>query len=575
MLLSPELRRALAAVVPYRRQLGAILALSLTGTAVALAIPYLTKDLVDRALVGRDPRALRWITGAFAALTAGSFGLNLLSGLLYTKTSASILFDMRLAMYRHLQRLSPRFYARTRMGDIVSRLNNDIGEIQRIAAETLLAWTGNVLFLIGTLGVMAWLDLPLFLISMALVPFSAWMLARYRRVMASRVAAVREASAGIGSFLIETLQAMRVVVTSNAQEREIARFRQRNDEFVRALMRMQLTSYLSGGVPGLILAGATAMIFLYGGQRVVAGSLTLGTFVAFMAYQMRLLAPLQGLMGLYASLATVEVSLKRVHEILDHAPEVVESPGATALERAQGAIELQHVTVSFDRGAPVLEGLTFSVAPGEHVALVGPSGSGKSTIADLLVRLIDPDSGVVRLDGRDLRTLRLADIRRLVMRVEQDPVLFHASIAENLRYVRPGATAQELRSASAAAGLDDFVSRLPDGLATIVGERGLALSSGERQRIAIARALLADPAVLVLDEPTSSLDPATERRVAAALDVLMKGRTTIVISHRTHLALEADRAVVLQGARAVQQGRPLELLEDRQGAFAALFERGL
>jgi ATP-binding cassette subfamily B protein len=571
VLLSPELRRALASVTPYRRQLGAVLLLSLSGTAVALAVPYLTKDLVDRALIGRDLQALRWITLAFGALTAGSFGLNLVSGLIYTKTSASILFDMRLAMYRHLQRLSPRFYARTRMGDIVARLNNDIGEIQRVASETLLAWTGNVLFLCGTLAVMAWLDLPLFVVSIALVPVSAWMLVRYRAAMSARVARVRETSASIGSFLIETLQAMRVVVTSNAQEREVARFRQRNDDFVRALMRMQLTSYLAGGVPGLILSGATAVIFLFGGQRVVSGSLTLGTFVAFMAYQMRLLSPLQGLMGLYASLATVEVSLRRVHEILDCPPEVIEAPDARPLGHARGAIELEHVTVSFDRGTPVLEEVSLTVAPGEHVALVGPSGSGKSTIADLLVRLIDPDSGSVRLDGHDLRALRLADVRRLVMRVEQEPVLFHASIAENLRYVKPEATDADLETASTAAGLADFVSRLPDGLATIVGERGLALSAGERQRVAIARALLADPAVLVLDEPTASLDPATERRLADGLDALMKDRTTIVISHRVQLALEADRAIVLQGARAVQQGRPADLLDDREGAFALLF----
>ncbi|MBI1873914.1 MAG: ABC transporter ATP-binding protein [Acidobacteria bacterium] len=543
-MLSPELRRALASVTPYRRQLAAVLLLSLIGTAVALAVPYLTKDLVDRALIGRDLGALRWITVAFAALTAVSFGLNLVSGLLYTKTSASILFDMRLAMYRHLQRLSPRFYARTRMGDIVARLNNDIGEIQRVAAETLLAWTGNVLFLCGTLAVMAWLDLPLFFVSIALVPASAWTLVRYRAAMSGRVARVRETSASIGSFLIETLQAMRVVVTSNAQEREVARFRERNDDFVRALMRMQLTSYLAGGVPGLILAGATALIFLYGGQRVVAGSLTLGTFVAF-----------------------------RVHEILDCPPEVVETADAHPLARASGRLELDHVSVSFDRGAPVLEDLSFTVSSGEHVALVGPSGSGKSTIADLLVRLIDPDSGAVRLDGHDLRALRLADVRRLVMRVEQEPVLFHASIAENLRYVRPDATDADLEVAAAAAGLAEFVSQLPERLATVVGERGLALSAGERQRIAIARAMLADPAVLVLDEPTASLDPATERRVADGLDALMKDRTTIVISHRMKLALEADRAIVLQGARAVQQGRPADLLDDREGAFATLFDR--
>lgn len=545
MLFSPHFRRAIAYVRPYRPALAAVLALSLIGTALSLGVPYLTRSLVDDALLGRDAGALVRITLAFAGLTAASFGLNVAAGLLYTKTSAAILFDMRLAMYRHLQQLSPLFYARTRLGDIVARLNNDLGEIQRVAAESLLAWTGNVLFLAGTLAMMAWLDGRLFLASATIVPFSVWALVRYRTAMTERVGALREASAAIGSFLIETLQAMRLVVTANAQEREIQRFRRRNDDFVRALMRMQRTSYLAGGLPGLLLSLATAVVFLYGGHLVVIGALSLGTFAAFMAYQMRVLSPIQGLMGLYANLATVEVSLRRVHEILDAPPDVLEAPGARPLEAARGAIELDRVTVCFDRGRPVVEEFSAAIAPGEHVALVGASGSGKSTLADVLVRLIDPAAGCVRLDGHDVRTLRLADLRRLVVLVDQNPVIFHATIAENLRYIRPDASDEELATAVERAGLAEFVAGLPQGLETVVGERGLALSAGERQRVAIARAFVADPAVLVLDEPTSALDGATAQEVARGYQALMRGRTTIVISHRPELVLDADRVIAL------------------------------
>ena len=230
------------------------------------------------------------------------------------------------------------------------------------------------------------------------------------------------------------------------------------------------------------------------------------------------------------------------------------------------------MTFSFDRGAPVLDHVSFRVAPGEVLAVVGPSGSGKSTIADLLLRLFDPEKGAVRLDGHDLRSLGLADLRRHVALVEQVPFLFHASIAENLRYARPEATDEAVRSAAEAAGLRDLLARLPEGYATVVGERGAALSAGERQRIAIARALLQDPAVLVLDEPTAALDPETERQVRAGYEALMRGRTTIVISHRPEIAERADRVAVLDGARIVESGSAREL-RARDGAFAALFGR--
>ena len=565
-----QVKTLLRYALPYWRRLVLVLVLSLISTALSLVLPYLSKALIDRGLLGRDSRALVEIVGLFAAITLISFVLNVVSGLRYTRTSADILFDMRLSLYRHLQRLSPRFYARTRLGEIVSRINNDIAEIQRVAAETALAWLGNVLFLIGTVVFMLWLDWRLFLLTIALLPVSFWALVHYRRRLEGKVATLRQASADIGSFLIETLQGVKLVVTSNAQEREERRFRGKNDTFIHALMSMQLLSYLSGGLPGLILSGSTVLVFLYGGHQVIIGAISMGSFVAFLAYQMRLFPPIQALMGLYTNLATARVSLARVNQIFDTPPEVVESTDAAALDQVRGDLSFENVSLTFDRSGPVLDGVSFSVRAGETLAVVGPSGSGKSTIADLLLRLLDPNGGVVRLDGRDLRELRLADLRRHVVLVDQEPFVFHTTIAENLRYGRPDASQSDLEDAARAAGIHDFIKNLPAQYETEVGERGMALSAGERQRIAIARAFLADPAVLVLDEPTAALDPVSERQVVAGYGGIMRGRTTILISHRLEVAAQADRVVVLDGAKIAESGTPDELRR-LGGSFAKLF----
>jgi len=557
--------------IPYWRRLSLVLALSLASTALSLAVPYLSKDLVNRALLGRDWHALLVIMALFLAITLAGFVLNMVSGLRYTRVSAEILFDMRLALYRHLQQLSPRFYAQTPMGEIMSRINNDIGEIQRIAAETALAWVGNVLFLAGSIAMLLWLDARLFLLSIVLLPASVWALSHYRSRLEGKVATLRQASAHIGNFLIETLQGVKLVVTCNAQEREACRFRERNDAFIRALMSMQLLSYLAGGLPGLILSGSTLLVFLYGGYQVIHGALTMGAFVAFLAYQMRLFPPIQALMGLYTSLATARVSLARVDQIFGTAPEVLEAADAKALPKVRGEVSFEAVSFAFDRGGPVLNGVSFRVCAGETLAVVGPSGSGKSTIADLLLRLFDPDSGVVRLDGHDLRQIRLADLRRHVVLVDQEPFVFHASIAENLRYARPDATERDLEEAAQAAGIAGFIAGLPEQYETQVGERGMALSAGERQRIALARAFLAAPAVLVMDEPTASLDPVSERHVIAGYEAVMQGRTTILITHRLELASQADRILVLDGAAIAESGTPEEL-QGRQGSFAKLFD---
>ncbi|HEX6164444.1 MAG TPA: ABC transporter ATP-binding protein [Vicinamibacterales bacterium] len=564
-------RRVFSYLVPYWRRLILVLVISLISTATTLVIPYLSKDLIDHALIGRDLDALRRIVYWFIGLGVLGFILNVTSGLRYTRVSAEILFDMRLSLYAHLQRLSPRFYARTRLGDIVSRLNNDISEIQRVAAEAALAWVGNVLFLIGSLVMMVWLDWRLALIALAPMPISLLALAYYRRMLESRVADLRQRSADIGSFLIETLQATSLVVASNAQQREQDRFRGLNGAFIESLMRMQRVTYFAGGLPGTVLSIGSAIAFFYGGLRVIEGTLTLGTMGAFLAYQMRVFAPAQALMGLWASLATAKVSWHRVLEILDAKIDVVQAANARAIENPRGEIQFDAVSLGTDRQSRVLDEVSFIARPGQTVALVGGSGVGKSTIAYLATRLLDPDAGTVRLDGHDLRELTLDSVRRHVVLVEQEPTLLHASVEENIRYVRPSATAEKVRKAAQAAGIAQFVESLPQGYGTIVGERGLAVSAGERQRIALARAFLADPAVLVMDEPTAALDAIAQRQIIEGSRAVMRGRTTLLITHRREVAMAADHVVVLDGARVVDQGSPRELA-DRSAAFARLFE---
>jgi len=567
---APELARALAHILPYWRRLLLVLTLSVAGSALSLYLPYLSRALVDDALLARDMDALVRIVLTFAAVTLISFMFNVISGLRYTRVSAEILFDMRLAVYRHLQRLSPRFYARMPLGQIVSRINSDIGEIQRVVAEAALAWVGSTLFLIGTVVMLIWLDARLFLLSLAVLPPALWALVRYRSRLEGAVTGMRQRSADIGTFLIDTLQGMRMVVGSNAQDREVARFRQKNDAFIDALMRMTRINYLSGGLPGLFLAAGTALVFLYGGSRVIDGTLTMGTLVAFIAYQMRLLGPVQALMGLYASLATARVSLRRVHEILDAPIDVAEPAAPVALAHAQGDVTFEDVSFTYGRNGLVLDHVSLRVRPGETVAIVGPSGVGKSTIAELLVRQLDPDAGRVLLDGHDLRRLRLEDLRRCVHVVEQEPFVLNASIAENVRYARASASDDEVERAARAAGLTGLIDGSADRLATPVGERGRALSAGERHRLAIARAFLAAPAVLVLDEATAALDPVTEQSVIAGYEAVMRGRTTIVITHRLELARRADRVLTLENGRIVQEG-PADQLLARPGRFAELF----
>jgi ATP-binding cassette subfamily B protein len=540
-----EYRRLKPFLMPYASRLGVILGISVLATALGLTQPYISKLLIDDALLRRDMRALAWVAGLMFGVTVLGFLLNILSSYQYVRVSASMLFDMRLALYRHLQTLSPRFYAKWRLGDLVSRLNNDIGEVQRVSADTLLSVLSNVVFLVGSIAMMLALNWRLFLFSVIFVPVSLITFRYYQRRLMTYTKELRERGADLGSLFVDTLLGMRTVVTSNAGEREAGNFRDRNNAFVDTLLRLQMTSFLSGALPGTILTAATAGVFLLGGWMIIHGSMTIGTLVAFMAYHMRLLSPVQTMMGLAANLASARVSLGRIFEVLDTAPEITDRSDAVSLKTVRGDIAFENVTLRHDR-ADVLSGVSFTVRAGTFCAILGPSGVGKSTVADLLVRLLDPDSGTVSLDGFDLRDLRVKDLRDHIGLVDQAPYLFNATIAENIAYARPDAGREAIEAAGAAAGLDELIRRLPEGYETKTGERGLALSAGERQRIAIARALLRRPSVLVLDEPTSALDAETERLVARNLRENLRNSTVIVITHRPALAEIADQIINLR-----------------------------
>ncbi len=531
---------------PYAGRLVAVLAFSLLSTALGLIQPYISKLLIDQALLRRDMPELLRIAGLMFGATVLGFALNIVASYRYVQISAAMLFDMRVALFRHLQTLSPRFYAQFRMGDLMSRLNNDVSEVQRVSADSLLSVLSNILFFAGCTAMMLWLNWRLFLVSIVLVPACLLTFAHYQQKLTALTRQLRERGADLGSLFVETILGMRAVVALRATEHEAERFRLRNDAFVSTMLRVQMTSYMAGALPGTILSAATAAVVLYGGWLILREDMTVGTLVAFMAYHMRLLSPIQTLMGMTSGLASARVSLARIFELFDTPAEITEKPGAVPLGLVAKSIRFEDVSLSFGRN-PVLTGASFEIPAGLCCAVLGPSGTGKSTLAELMARYLDPDTGRVLIDGRDVRELVLSDLRREVMLVEQTPYLFNATIAENISFALPEASRQEVEAAARAAGLEELLKRLPEGYDTKTGERGLALSVGERQRVALARALLRRPSVLILDEPTSALDARGEQGIAAGLRAAMPDATLVIITHRQALADIADATIMIEG----------------------------
>lgn len=534
-------RFCLPYLAPHLAGLLFVTAISIASTALSLVQPYLTKLLVDDALMQKNRQALALVAGLMVAVSVVAFALNVAAGYCYTKISARVLFAMRRDLLRHLHALSPRFYAEWKTGDVLSRLNNDISEIQRVVADALLSILGNVGFLVGSVVILVRMDLELFAVAVASLPVAVAMAWWFRRMLVERVRELRERSAEIGSFLLNTLLGHRVVMAYGRGAREGEEFDRQNEGYLGALLRMQWMSYLGSGMPGMVIALSTAVVFWVGGSAVIAGTMTIGTLMAFLAYHMRLLPPVQALMGLYTNLVTAQVSLERVEALFAIAPEVREPAVARGPAVVRGEVEIERVRFGYSEGRPVLREVSWRVEAGRTGLVMGPSGRGKSTLGDLLLRFYDPAEGSVRLDGVDLREWRLADLRRHVCVVEQTPWLFPASVAENLRYGDEAATEEQMWQALEAVGLKGVLGDLREK----VGERGLALSAGQRQRLAIARALLRRPRVLVLDEPTAALDEASETLVTSGIRRALPEATLILITHRPRLRELADTVLEL------------------------------
>lgn len=551
----PELlRRALAwlygFVRPQLRAIAVLLGLSLGASLLVLAQPWLTKTLIDEGLLAKDFGLLVQVAVAMIAVGLIGTALSGINRYLHTRLSGRILFALRDDLYRHLQQLSPAFYGRKRIGDILSRLDGDVAEIQRFAVDSLFSAVSSLIGLIGAVSLMLLLSWQLSLLLALLIPVEVLWLRWMRRKVEREVRSLRERSADVSSFLVETLPAMKFIQAAGQQAREARRLEGLGQGYMRQLLRVQVTEFFTHAVPGTLTSLSRACAFLIGGYWVIQGTWQLGALIAFSTYLGMAVGPVQSLLGLYVALQRMTVSLGRVMELQQEPVPVRPPVTPVPLPDGPGTLRLEGVHFAHEqRAGAVLEGVDAEIPAGLKVAISGASGVGKSTLIDLLQRFYDPDQGRILLDGVDLRELDLLALRRRIAVVSQDIVLFRGTLAENLAYSAPDASREALERVVRLARLDGLVASLPLGLDNPLGERGQQLSGGQKQRVAIARALLQAPLILVLDEATSAVDEATEREVIAAIDQLFAGRTRILISHRPSTLAEADLHLRLEQGR--------------------------
>ena len=542
-------------VRPRGRALAGVLLLSVATSALVLVQPFLTKLLIDDGLLaGQFDTVLLLVAAIFLVGVVAT----LLSGAnryFYTRLSGHILFDLRESVYRHLQTLSPAFYARNRNGDILARLDGDVAEIQRFAVDSLFAAVSALLGLVGTLGFMLLLSWQLTLVLLAIVPLH-WCYLRYMRPrVQQQTRRLRERSSDVTAFLVETVPAMKFIQAQAAEPREARRLGLLNRLYLDDLLRLQVVEFATAALPNTLTSAARALVFAIGGYWVIQGQMGLGSLIAFATYLGMAVGPVQGLLGLYMSLYRVQVCLERVRYLVEATPDVQAQGRRRPDASLAGELALESISFRYPgSGEFILRQAACTIPAGSKVAVGSPSGSGKTTLVDLLLRHYDPVAGAIRIDGVDIRDFSLGDWRRHVALVAQDIVLFRGSVLDNIRYARPEASDEEVLQAVSSAQLDGLVARLPQGLDTPVGERGARLSGGERQRIAIARALLQRPLLVVLDEATSAVDLETEREVLAAVDRLFPRCTRLLISHRQAALDECDfRLTIAAGKVQLQE----------------------
>jgi ABC-type multidrug transport system fused ATPase/permease subunit len=555
---------------PYRKQTTLAIASLLAATLASLAPPYLAKLAVDAVERGRGLDDLAVIVVVF--LAAGLAALVTTSAQTYFTgwTGERILADLRNRLFRHLQRLSLGYFERNRAGVIISRITNDVEALDQLVTDGVTTLVQNTLILIGSAIILFFLDWQLALATLTVLPLMSVATALFRVYSARAYRAVRERLGLVTATLAEDISGMRVVQSFTRERANLDRFREVNAHYRQANHQTVVTNGLYFPFVDFLSTAATAIVLGYGGYRYFDGSITIGTLLAFMLYLSNFFDPVQQLSQLYNTFLSAVAALDKIMDVLDEEPEVVDAPGAQPLAMIDGHVRFEDVRFRYRTGPEVLHGIDLDVPAGTTVALVGHTGAGKSTIAKLLARFYDPQEGRITIDGTDLRDVTQESLRRQLGVVPQEGFLFAGTVRENIAFARPDAAPDEIVRAAQAVGAHEFVLRLEDGYETELGERGTRLSLGQRQLVAFARALLADPRILVLDEATSSVDIGTERRIEHALRTLLEGRTAFVIAHRLSTIRDADLIVVLEHGKVVEQGTHAELMAAR-GLYTQLY----